>query len=183
MKSRITSRQIALIVFGVLVATAVANYDKLLPLRWQTYTAPDNTFTVELPGKPSVETTQAPVEGGGTKPMTLVSVKPTNSTSYMCSYAEDKNIGDKSSDEVLEAARDGSLGKTQGTVISQKRLTVQGYPALEMQARARGSSLLDARIVVAEKRLYLMVAVTTVERDREPKVIQRMFDSFKVIHP
>jgi len=68
-------------------------------------------------------------------------------------------------------------------VISQKRLTVQGYPALEMQARARGSSLLDARIVVAEKRLYLMVAVTTVERDREPKVIQRMFDSFRVIHP
>jgi len=114
--------------------------------------------------------------------MTLVSVKPTSSTAYMCSYAEDENIGSKSPDEVLETARDGSLSKTQGTVITQKRLTVQGYPALEMQARARGNSLLDARIVVAGKRLYLIMAVATVEQDREVNAIRRMFDSFKVIH-
>lgn len=181
MKSQITFRQIALIVFGVLVASAVANYDKLLPHRWQTYTAPDNSFTVELPGKPLSETTQAPIEGGGTKPMTLVSVKPTTRTAYMCSYAEDENIGSKSPDEVLEAARDGSLSKTQGTVISQKRLTVQGYPALEIQARARGNSLLDARIVVAGKRLYVIMAVATGEQDREANAIRRIFDSFKVM--
>jgi hypothetical protein len=182
MKSRIPFRQIALICFGVLVASAVANYDKLLPHRWQTYTAPDKSFTVELPGKPSIETIQAPIEGGGTKPMTLVSVKPTNSTVYTCSYADDEYMGNKSPDEVLDTARDGSLSKTQGTVISQKRVTVQGYPALEMQARVRGHSLLDARIVVVGKRLYLIVAVATIEQDRDTSAIQRMFETFKVIH-
>jgi hypothetical protein len=181
MKSRISLRQVALIVFSVLVAMAVANYDKLLPHRWQTYTAPDGSFSIEFPGQPAVEAAQAPVEGVGTTPMTLVSVKPTKNTAYMCSYVEGENIGSKSPDEALESARDGSLRKTQGTAIGQKRMTVQGYPALDMQARARGNSLLDSRLIVADKRLYLIMAVAAVPQDREAKTIQRMFDSFKII--
>jgi hypothetical protein len=180
-KSQISLRLFGLIVFGVVVAIAVANYDKLLPHRWQTYTAPDGSFSVELPGEPKVEATQAPLEGGGTTPMTLVSVNPTKSTAYMCSYVEDENVGKKSPDEALESARDGSLQKTQGTAISQKRTTVQGYPALDMQARARGNSLLDSRMIVADKRLYLIMAVATVPEDRDVKTIQRMIESFKII--
>ena len=99
----------------------------------------------------------------------------------MCSYAEDENIEKKSPDEALESGRDGSLRKIQGTVISQRRMTVQGYPALEMQARARGESLVDSRMIVAGKRLYMIMAVASVQQDREPKTIQRMFESFKVI--
>jgi hypothetical protein len=181
MKSQITFRQVALIVFAVLVSMAVANYDKLLPRRWETYTAPDGSFSVELPGKPAVETTQAPVEGGGTTALTLVSVKPTSATAYMCSYAEDENIGTKPPDEALESARDGSLSKTEGTLISQKRMTVQGHPALDMQARARGNSLVDSRMIVAGKRLYMIMAVSSGQQDREEKTIQRMFESFKII--
>jgi hypothetical protein len=181
MKSQISFRQVSLIVFAALVAMAVANYDKLLPHRWQTYTAPDGSFSVELPGEPAVETTQAPVEGGGTRPMTLVSVKPTRSTAYMCSYVEDESFARKSPDEVLESARDGSLRNTQGTAISQKRTTVQGFPALDMQASARGNSVVDSRLIVADKRLYIIMAVATVQQDRDVKTFQRMVDSFKII--
>ena len=181
MKSQITFRQVAFIVCAVLVAMAVANYNKLLPHRWQTYTAPDGSFSVELPGKPVVETIQAPVEGGGATPMALVSVKPTSSTAYMCSYAEDENIGRKSPEEALDSARDGSLRNTQGTAISQKPTTVQGYPALDMQARARGNSLIDSRMIIADKRVYMIMAVATVPQDREEKTFQRMVESFKII--
>ena len=124
---------------------------------------------------------QAPVEGGGVTPLTLVSVNPTSNTVYMYSYAEDQNIEKKSPDEALESGRDGSLRKIQGTVISQRSMTVQGYPALEMQARARGESLVDSRMIVAGKRLYMIMAVASVQQDREPKTIQRMFESFKII--
>ena len=181
MKSQITFRQVALIVLAVLVSMAVANFDKLLPHRWQTYTAPDGSFSVELPGKPTVETTPVPVEGGSTTPMTMVSVNPTSSTSYMCSYAEDESIRRKSADEALESARDGSLRKTQGTLISQKRTTVQGYPALDMQMRARGNSLVDSRLILVGDRLYMVMAVAMVPEEGEAKTVQRMFESFKII--
>ena len=181
MKSRITIWQVALIVLAVLISMAVANYDKILPHRWETYTASDGSFSIELPGKPTLQNVQAPVEGGGVTPLTLVSVNPTSNTVYMCSYAEDENIEKKSPDEALESGRDGSLRKIQGTVISQRSMTVQGYPALEMQARARGESLVDSRMIVAGKRLYMIMAVASVQQDREPKTIQRMFESFKII--
>jgi len=183
MKSQITFRQVVLIVFGVLVATAVANYDKLLPHRWQTYTAPDGSFSIELPGKPVVEIAQVSVEGGGAALMTSVSASPTSSTVYTCSYAEGENIASKSPEEALESARDGSLRKTQGTVISQKRTTVQGYPALDLQSRARGNSLIDSRLILTDKRFYMIMAVTTAPQDREEKTIQRMVESFKIIKP
>jgi hypothetical protein len=183
MKSKITAQQICAAVFAALIAMAVANYDKLLPLKWETYTAPDNSFTTEFPGKPTVETAQAPVEGGGTKPVTMISVKPSASTAYMVSYVEDDNVAGKSADDVLANARDGSLSKTQGTVLQQNRLTIQGYPAMDIQASARGNSRFDARLVVVGKRLYMIMVVATVEQDRSPKNIQRMFASFKINHP
>lgn len=179
MQSKITIQQAALMVFTI-AALALSSCDKPISRTWQTYTAPDGTFSVELPGKPSVETISVPLEGR-TVPMTLVSVNPTSSTVYACSYVEDEAVAKKSSDQALESARDGSLRKTEGTVINQKRLTVQGYPALEMQANARGNSLLDSRFIIVGKRLYTIMAVTTVKQDREAQTIQRVFESFNII--
>ena len=175
------ARIIAIIV-AVLVAGAVANYDKWLPHRWQTYTAPDGTFSIELPGQPSVEATQAPLDGGGTATMTLVSVQTTRTTAYMCTYVENDNFGNKTPDEILEAARDGSLKKIQGTAISQSHLTIQGYPALDVQAQARENSVTDSRMILAGKRMYMIVAVAGAQ-ERELKTVQRVFDSFKIINP
>ena len=84
-------------------------------------------------------------------------------------------------DQALESARDGSLGKIQGALLNQKRIEVQGYPALEMQARARGNSLVDSRMIVAGNRLYMIMAVATVEQDREPKTVRRVFESLRIL--
>lgn len=181
MKSKITARQFVLILVAVILSTVVANYDKLLPHRWQTYTAPNGIFSIELPGTLTAETTQAPIEGGGSMTINLISASPTTHTSYSCAYFDREGIENKSLDEVLTSARDGSLRKIQGTIIKEKRIEVDGYPALEMQANARGTSLFDSRIIVAGKRLYMIGAVATVQGDREPKTVQRVMDSFKIL--
>lgn len=181
MKSQLTATRIVSIIFAVLVATAVANYDRLLPHRWHTYRAPDGKFSIELPAEPATETVQVPIENGGTKPMIIVSAETSKSTEYTCSYIEDETVQSESPDQALDSARDGSLKKTQGTLISQERLALAGFPALDMKAHTRGDSLLDARMLIAGKRLYMIVAVTTVESDREPRTIQRVFDSFRVL--
>jgi hypothetical protein len=170
------------IVVAAVVAVAVVNHDKWLPKHWQTYTAPDGSFSIELPGQPAIETIQAPLDDGGTAPLTIVSVQPTRSTAYMCSYVENENLANKTPDETLEAARDGSLKKTEGRVISQSRLEVQGYPALDVQAQARENSVTDTRIVLAGKRLYMIVSVASAQ-ERDRKTVQRVFESFKMINP
>jgi hypothetical protein len=179
-KSPITLRWILLIIFGVIVAHFVANYDRYLPHRWQTYTPADSSFSIQLPAKPSVEPTNIPLAGGGTTKANVISAAPNDHTVYMITYMEDPSVGQRSPDQTLDAARDGGLGKIQGTVLSQKKITVQGYPGLDIQARARGNSLADFRIVVAGNRMFMIMAVATVEEDREPKTIRRMLDSFKI---
>jgi hypothetical protein len=109
----------------------------------------------------------------------LISAAPTDHTVYMITCVEHPNVGQKP-DQALDAARDGGLRKIQGTPLTQKKITVQGYPGLDIQAHARGNSLADLRIVVAGNRLFLIMAVASVEDDREPKTIQRMLDSFKL---
>lgn len=65
------------------VAIPVANYDELLPHRWETRIVPDSSLSIEVSGKPAVETTHAPIERSRATRMTLVSVEPSNGT-LMC---------------------------------------------------------------------------------------------------
>jgi len=181
------------LVIGVIVAAVgsvlVAHYDTLLPYRWETYTAPDRTFSINLPDKPNVEThqwatTDFPVEhpeevAGGIAIENVVTAEPTNHTEYRCVYIDHGNVEGFSPDGVLESAVNKILRKILGTVLNQKRITVQGHPGLEMQGRASGNSLVDARLIVVGDRLYILIAIAR-EQDREPKTVQRMFDSFKL---
>jgi hypothetical protein len=172
---------IALIVFGVLVSVAAANYDKLLPHSWKTYTPPNGAFSIDLPGTPDVETKRAPTEDGSLVTINLVSVQPTNHLAYTCAYTDREGTSDKSPKQILESARDGSLTKLQGSLISQKQITSQGYPGIEWQARAHGNAVVDARFFAVGSRLYMIMAVATDEHDREPKTTQRVFDSFRIL--
>jgi hypothetical protein len=176
-----TASTIAVTIFGVLVSVAAASYDKLVPYRWETYKAPNGAFSIDLPGTPNVEAKRAPAEDGSMVTINLVSVQPTNHVAYTCAYTDREGTSDKSPKEILELARDGSLMKIQGSLISQKQITSQGYPGLEWQARARGNSMVDARDFAVGNRLYMIMAVATDEHDREPKTIQRIFDSFRIL--
>ena len=114
--------------------------------------------------------------------MTFVSMKPTATTSYSCAYGE-LDIGDKSPNDLLEITSGSYLRSFSATVVNRKRLSVQGYPALEVQALAGASSTLDVRFVFTGRRLYLISAYSTQGPDRDPGAIHRLFDSFKVVRP
>lgn len=152
----ITRRKVFNIAIACLVAVVVMNYERLLPHRWKTYTAPDHAFLIELPGEPRIETIQAPLDGGGAVTINTITAKPTSHTSYSCDYTERDSPRTESSDKILESARDGSVRKIQGTVLTQRRITLQGYPGLEIQVSARGDSLVDERLLLVRNRLYVI---------------------------
>jgi hypothetical protein len=183
MNAQITTSKVVSIAVAVLVAVAVMNYDKLMPHKWRTYNAPDGSFSIELPGEPTVKTVQIPAEGGSTRVATILNVEATKSTGFTCTYIDDESIQTKSPDQAFESTRDGSLRETQGTLISQERLTIQGFPAVDVHASAAGNSLLDSRMVLAGKRLYMIVAESTPAEGRDPTTIRRVLDSFKILSP
>ena len=155
----------------------MANYEQFLPHHSQTYTSPDGSLSIQLPDKPSVEPdNQVPLEGGGTANVNLITATPTDHTAYSFVYFEDDSIGRKSPDQALDSHLTESR-KIQGTVVTQRKSRCKAI-RLEVQARGRGNSLVDMRIVVASNRMFLIMAVATVEQDREPKTVQSVFDLF-----
>ena len=180
MKSKLNGPLIGVVIIAAIGSVLVAHYDELLPRSWQTYSSPDGTFSIDLPGKTSIETRQAPMESGGTMAFHTISVASVGNSAYTLAYVEHENVGEKSPEKALESARDGSLRKAEGTLLTQNRITVQGFPGLDIQARARGNTFMDSRMVVVGNRLYMIMAVAASEQDREPKTLKRIFDSFKL---
>ena len=168
-------------VVSVLIARAVAHYDQWLPHKWQTYTAPDGTFSLDLPAKPSVETIHMPGADNISTAIQSITAQPTDNTTYTCTYFDRQSDPGSSPQQILQASLDGSLKKIQGTLISQKELTIQGYPALDALASARGNSLVDYRMILANGRMFLLKGVAMDATNRDPKTFQRFKDSFKIL--
>jgi len=179
MKINKTAQLILAVTFAVVIQLAVAHYDEWLPHSWQTYTASDRSFSVDLPAKPTFDTVQAPGAGGMQVSIQMVTAQPTQDTAYMCSYYDRVDDPESTPQEVLETSRDGSLNKIQGSLISQKNMTIQGYPAIDVQAHARQDSLVDLRLILVNKRLFMLMAIAP-NGKREPKAVKRFFDSFKL---
>ena len=168
-----------IVIIGAIGSVLVAHYDDFLFYRWQTYTALDRSFSIELPDKPSEETTQIPTEDGGTAVVHLVSVKPNKHSVFSCAYTNRDTPEEKTADRILHSALEGSMRKIQGKVVSQKEITVQGNPGLEIRASARNNSTVDARLIVVGSRLYMIMIVDT-EQSNDDKAVRRVFQSFKL---
>jgi len=165
MKSKLSGSLVGVVIVAAIGSVFVAHYDDFLPYRWRTYAALDGTFSIDLPGKTTLETRQAPLESGGT--MAFHTIRVASVRNYTLAHVEHRNVGEKSSEKALESARDRSLRKAEGTSLTQNRITVQGFPGLDMQARARGNTFMDSRMVAVGNRLYMIMAVAASEQNRE----------------
>jgi hypothetical protein len=180
MKIKAINRQVAGAILGALIAMAILHYDDLLPHRWQTYTAPDASFSIDLPGKPVVESVPIPLDGGGSHAANMISVEPTQKTGYICAFFDKPDLAKLSTEKALDSMRDGGLARIQGKVLWEKPITIQGHPGIELQARARGGLLVDMRLCLVGTRAYVIMAIARDDTDREFKTVRRFFDSFKM---
>jgi hypothetical protein len=180
MKSRITANQPPKVLVEIFTLFFLTQCGCSMSHGWQTYFSPDGSFSIEFPGKPTVETEQLPRKSGGTGTLHFVHFQSDGNRDYWCSYAEIHLSDQDTPDKVLEFERDDNLRKVQGTVLTQNRFLYQGYPALQYQAHTAKSMLMDSRMVVVGNRLYMLMALSASGGSSETKTVQRMFDSFKV---
>jgi hypothetical protein len=76
-------------------------------------------------------------------------------------------------------ARDGMLERTQTAIVSQSLSLQRGnYPSLDVSARNGDGGILDARLILAGNRLYVLMALFPSASARREKDVARFFDSF-----
>jgi hypothetical protein len=177
---KLSAKQIGGIVVAVLTAAIIAHYDDFLPYRWQSYSAPDGSFSAQFPGKPEVADQQVELATGGTVVTHQIAAAPAKTTSYNITYFEDPRLANESAEEVLNSAREGSIAKVQGNLVSEQRLEVEGHPARDLEIHARGNSTLSVRMIAVRGRLFMLMVVDTGRERADSKNDRKFFDSFKL---
>ncbi|MFZ2487321.1 MAG: hypothetical protein WAZ19_04300 [Anaerolineae bacterium] len=159
---------------------------------WVTFTAPDTSFTVRMPKEPEADEQTVPTEAGDIT-VAMYSVEADNhmvlvgQNGFPESIAETIATGDEEFvQSMLDGGRDGAIGNVSGTLVDEKRITVDGFPAREFTFNiAPDASPLNAditgtaRVILTKDRLYQLISLQETSK-ATPDVIQAFFDSFQL---
>ena len=104
-------------------------------------------------------------------------------TSYSVAWADNPPVERAVSEDIektLDMARNGALGRTQTTLLSESRSNRDGYPEHDFSGRNAGGGILDARLILAGTRLYMLIAAFPAVSARRDEDVNRFFDSFSL---
>jgi hypothetical protein len=151
------------------------------PVEWSKLDSSEGRFRALTPSK--AEKTVGETPSG----ITIHTFSSSNKTgTFMISYADYANAATSPAQEqtVLDKVRDGVLKGTQAALVSETKLTLNGHPGREMQARKiidGAEMILSWRLFLVGTRLY-QLAVGTTKADSESPEIKKFFRSFELVN-
>lgn len=154
------------------------------PITWAMVDRSSEGFTLEMPQ--DARETEAPAfaaDGTATQ-VEMICAYPDPSTSYSISWADNPPVvaalgGDP--DQTLEDARNGALARTQSVLVSEAQSTRQGFPVRDFTSRNQNGGVFNARLILADRRLYMLMASFPAASARRDDDVNRFFDSFRVV--
>ena len=154
-------------------------------VQWHTVERPGDGFKVDLPGEDKDVQVPAYNEAGGSEPVHMLVANPNGDVTYAVTWADNPPVArvSHSIDRTLYMARDGMLARTETTIVSEARGYHRDYPSLDVLARNNSGGILNARLIMAENRLYMLLAMFPSDSARREKDVNRFFDSFVPARP
>jgi len=152
-------------------------------VEWRPVDETAQGFKLEMPGDPQQAVVQADNEAGSIEPISMLQVKPEPNRTFAVVWAEKPpvaRVNDLVPEKTLDQARDGALARTATTKISEVRSNPQGFPGRDIEARNVAGGILDARLIYAGRRLYMLIATSPSAADRHEEDVTRFFNSFAI---
>ena len=147
---------------------------------WRTVERPDDGIKVDMPAE--AKDLQAPAynEAGGTEPVKMLVATPDSDTAFSVSWEDNPPVArvSRTPERTLNMARDGMLARTRTTLLTETRGLQRGNPSLDITARNPDGGVLDARLIYAGTRLYLLTAMYPSATARRERDVKRFFNSF-----
>jgi hypothetical protein len=157
---------------------------KAAPIAWQTIERPDDGFRVDMPARATETQAPAYTARGAVEQVEMLETSGCSGT-FAVSWAENPPVeraNSQDADQTLDMALNGALARTQTALISQSRGTYAGYQARDFAARGDGG-VMDARLILAGKRLFMLVASFPAQSAQHDAEVSRFFNSFSVTAP
>jgi hypothetical protein len=165
---------------------SVSSSDQLKPavISWTLVDRSREGFKVEMPEDTREIEVPAYSESGTTEPVDMIYAYPDPAISFSISWADQPPVvraSEGQPGQMLEDARNGALARTQSALVSEAQSERQGFPVRDFVARNQEGGIFNARLVLADRRLYLLIASYPAASARRDQDVNRFFDSFHVV--
>jgi hypothetical protein len=174
-----TPATIFTILFVCCIATAFQTQST-----WTTFESPEGRFSIVLPSQPKIETREVDSALGK---LTMYSYSSSNNVGhYMVSFGDyPKEATDDAQREAqLDGVRGGVLKGLQAEILSENKITLNGYPGREFKAKRTVDGVevvFNWKILLVGRRLYQVAAVTSSADSNSPD-IAKFASSFHLLN-
>lgn len=148
---------------------------------WQTVDRTADGFKVQMPATSGQSEVPAYTGGGVAEQIEMIAATVDPDTTYAVAWADNPPVETAAGEDAgrtLEMARDGALGRTQTTLVAESRGERDGYPARDFLGRNASGGTLNARLILARTRLYMLIATAPSASARHDADVDRFFNSF-----
>lgn len=149
-----------------------------VPSGWKHVASDNGNYSLSFPGTP----TEQDLKGDDGKFLATMYVLEMDggNVAYMSSYSDlPLQRTTAGPDKILSDARDGALSSAQGTLDSEKKITIDGYPGRELIILTPNGMKSYVRVYLVKSRLYQAMGVMPKERTDE-KQVRTFLDSFRL---
>lgn len=150
---------------------------------WQTVDRSTDGFQVKMPATASQTEIPAYASGGVVEQVEMIETTVEPETTYAVAWADNPPVVEtagQDAEKTLDMARDGALGRTQTSLVSESRGERNGRPSCDFVGRNAGGGILDGRLILAGTRLYMLIATFPGASARHEEDVHRFFESFSL---
>ena len=151
---------------------------------WQSVDRTPDGFKIEMPADLKQIKVPAYNEQGGPEQVDMIYAYPDSETCFSVAWADNppvERVNSHEPDRTLDMARDDAIARTQTTLVTQSEISQQGFPGRDFSARSLGGGVINSRLVLARKRLYMLTAAFPSAAARRDEDVSRFFNSFSVV--
>lgn len=178
--------------FGSSAATATAADSAATPaaqpapITWRTLDRAADGFRIDLPT--DVKQVQIPAynEHGGAENVDMLYAYPDPNTSYSITWEDNppvERVNSHVPERTLDMAMANAADRAQTVLVDQADISQQGFPGRQFSSRNANGGVMNARLVLARGRLYMLTAAFPSAAARRQQDVARFFDSFSVVVP
>ena len=150
---------------------------------WQPIDRSAEGFRVEMPEAATETRIPAYTDRGVVEQVEMIEATVDPDTTYAVAWADNPPVeraAGEDADKTLDMARDGALGRTQTSLVSESRNNHDGFRSRDFLARNAGGGVLNARLILAGTHLYMLMATFPDASGRREEDVNRFFDSFSL---
>ncbi len=151
---------------------------------WQSVDRTPDGFKVQMPA--DIKEIQVPAynEQGGSEQVDMIYAYPDSETCFSVAWADNPPVERANfevPDRTLDMARDDAMARTQTTLVEESTFSQQGFPGRYFSSRNLGGGVMNSRLILARKRLYMLTATFPTAGARRDEDVAHFFNSFSVV--